>query len=331
MKFHDPWAFILIALIPLLIFFAKKRRSSSSILFSSSELIKAVKPSFKLRLSNNIILFRGLALVLFFFALARPQYVIEETKTYTEGVDIVLALDTSTSMLAEDFRIGGRQYNRFDVVRDVVKDFIVKRKDDRLGLIAFAAKPYTVCPLTLDHQWLLENLDRVKVGMIEDATAIGSAIASSLNRLKDTKAKSKVIILLTDGINNAGKITPLTAAEASKALKMKIYTIGVGTKGLVPYPMRDHFGRKVYQNIRIDIDEATLQKVASITDGKYYRATDAESLRRIYAEIDRLEKVKIEHAGFREVKELFWYFLIPALGLLLFEVVLANTVLARIP
>jgi Ca-activated chloride channel family protein len=198
-------------------------------------------------------------------------------------------------------------------------------------MVAFAARAYTVCPLATDYTWINENLDRVSVGMIEDATAIGSAIASSSNRLRGSKTKSKVIILLTDGVNNAGTISPLVAAEAARALGIKIYTIGIGTKGLVPYPFRDQYGRTIYQNIPIDIDEDVLKKVATITGGKYYHATDTETLRRIYDDINKLEKSAIEHYGYREYEELYYYFLIPAIAILLLEILLSNTVFMKVP
>jgi Ca-activated chloride channel family protein len=331
MTFHDPWAFLCLPLLPLVVAFSRLRGGDPYFRFSTGEFASGLRTTLKQKLAHNLVWLRFLALALFVSALARPQLVIEESKTTTEGVDIVLVLDTSTSMLGEDFKTGGRRINRFDVVRDVVKDFVDGRKDDRMGLVAFAGRPYTVSPLTLDHKWLEENLDRVRVGMIEDATAIGSALATAVNRLKNSKSKSKIVVLLTDGINNAGKITPLTAAEAAKALKVKVYTIGIGTKGLVPYPMKDYFGNTVYQNIRIDIDDETLEKIASITGGKYYRATDTEMLKRIYAEINKLEKTKIEHVGYREYKELFEDFLIPGLALLLVEIFLSQTILVRLP
>ncbi len=332
MTFQDPRLFLVLFLIPPYIYFSLRRKKRDSYLrFSAGGLVQGIRPTLKLKLASSMAWLRAAALALFILALARPQHVIEETRTVTEGVDMVLTLDTSTSMLAEDFKKGGRRCNRFEVVRDVVKDFIEKRKDDRIGLVAFAGRAYTVSPLTLDHKWLEANLDRTRVGMIEDATAIGSALATSLNRLKNSKAKSKIVILLTDGINNTGKILPLTAAEAAKAMKIKVYTIGVGTKGLVPYPMKDYFGNTVYQNIRIDIDDAMLEKIASITGGKYYRATDTEMLKRVYNEIDKLEKTKIEHTGHKDYEELFGKFLIPGLILLLLEILLSNTVLVKIP
>lgn len=329
--FKDPYVFWLIILVPLIVLIERSRRSGSSFVFSSEDLVKELKPTARVRFGKFLILIRATAILLMIIALARPQAILEGSKTISEGVDIVLAIDTSTSMLAEDFMIGPRRINRFDLVKEVVKDFIKKRKDDRIGLVAFAARAYTVCPLTTDYAWLNENLDRVRVGMMEDATAIGSAIASSVNRLRSSKAKSKVVILLTDGVNNAGNISPLVAAEAAKALKVKIYTIGVGTKGLSPYPMKDFYGRIVYRNIPIEIDEESLKKIADITGGKYYLASDSEKMRRIYDEINRLEKSNIEQLGYREYSELFGYFLVPALILLAIEMFLSNTIFLKVP
>lgn len=330
--FQDPGVLFLMFLVPILVIIVLKRRPrESTFVFSSQELIKDLKPTARIRFSKFPALLRAAAIVLFILALARPQSVTEGSHTVSEGVDIVLVLDTSTSMLAEDFMVGRRRINRFDVVKDVVKDFIKKRKDDRIAMVAFAGRAYTVCPLTTDYAWLNENLDRVRIGMIEDATAIGSALTSAVSRLQTSKTKSKIIILLTDGVNNAGTISPLVAAEAAKAFKIKIYTIGVGTKGLVPYPLKDRFGRTVYQNIPIEIDEDVLKKIAATTGGKYYLASDTETLRKIYDEINRLEKSNIEHFGFREFGEMFSYFLIPGLLVLALEIFLTNTVFLKIP
>jgi Ca-activated chloride channel family protein len=329
--FKDPAVFWLLLLLPLIFLIDRSRRSGSSFTFSSGELLEGIKSTAKVRLQRSLIVLKITALALLVMALARPQAILENSKTVSEGVDIVLVLDTSTSMLAEDFMIGNRRVNRYDLVKEVVKDFIKKRKDDRIGIVAFAARAYTVCPLTTDYSWLLENLDRVRVGMIEDATAIGSAIASSINRLRTSKTKSKVIILLTDGVNNAGNISPLVAAEAAKALKIKIYSIAVGTKGLSPYPLKNYYGRTVYRNIPIEIDEESLRKIADLTGGKYYLASDSEKLRRIYDEINRLEKSNIEHLGYREYTELFPFFLVPGLILLALEILLSNTVFLKVP
>ncbi len=331
MIFKDAWILLFAPLIVLFVYLLKKRDIASSIRFSSRGLVKRSRPTLGISLAKNLVYLRVVAISLFLLALARPRIPLEETKVQTEGIDIVLAIDSSGSMLAEDFKISGRRQNRLEIVKDVVEDFIKARKNDRIGMVAFAARAYTVCPLTLDYDWLIKNLARVKIGAIEDGTAIGSAISSSLSRLRDTESKSKIIILLTDGINNAGKVSPLRAAEAAKALEIKIYTIGAGTKGLVPYPAQGFFGQTVYQNVKIEIDEDTLKKIAQKTNGKYFRATDTGSLRKIYKEIDLLEKTPIEEKGFQEYKELFSKFLIAGLLLLVSEIILSNTILRRLP
>ncbi|MBF8277260.1 MAG: hypothetical protein HW390_2333, partial [Candidatus Brocadiaceae bacterium] len=264
-------------------------------------------------------------------ALARPQYGNEQTKVLTEGIDIVLTVDVSGSMKAEDFEIGGKRYNRLYVVKQVVKDFIQRRNNDRIGLVVFAGMPYTQCPMTLDYGMLLQLLERIDIGMVEDGTAIGSAIASSIDRLRDTKAKSKVIILLTDGRNNAGEVDPFTAAEIAKVFGIKIYTIGAGTKGLAPFPAVDLFGNRVMKQVKIDIDDNALQEIAKITDGRYYRATDTKSLLEIYEHIDKLEKTEAEVTQYTEYTELFHFFLLPAFALLLCELGLRKTKFRRIP
>ncbi len=331
MAFQSLVFLIFIPLAAAVIFFTQKKTASSAFKFSSGELLSNLKTSFKVRAAQNLIFLRLLALVLIILALARPQSPVADSKIQTEGIDIVLALDCSTSMLAEDFKINGRRLSRVEVVKDVVRDFIKGRSNDRVALVAFAGRAYTVCPLTLDYGWLLENLSRVKTGLIEDGTAIGSGVASSLNRLRDSKAKSKVIILRTDGRNNAGKVSPELAAEAARAFGAKVYTIGAGTKGMAPYPAKDFFGNTIYQSVQIDIDEDILNKIAERTNGKYFRATDTDSLREIYKVIDRLEKTIIEERGYQEYNELFPYFLIPGLIGLLLEIVLGNTILRKIP
>ena len=332
MNLHDPLFLILIPVVILFFLYNRKKQDSvSAFKFSSGELVGRLKNSFKLKLSQNLIYLKFLAVALLIFALARPQTPVADSKIQSEGIDIVLALDCSTSMLAEDFKLGGQRQSRIEVIKNVVKDFIMGRKNDRIAIVAFASRAYTVCPLTLDYGWLLDNLERVKTGLVEDGTAIGSGIATSLNRLKDSKAKSKVVILLTDGRNNMGKISPLTAAEAAKALKIKVYTIGAGAKGMAPYPVKDFFGNTVYQPMEIDIDEDTLIKIADATEAKYFRATDTESLRKIYKEIDALEKTTIEDKGYLEYNELFSVFLILSVSILLLDIVLSNTILRKIP
>lgn len=331
MTFQNPWVFILLPVAAAVLLYSRKGKRQPALRFSTGILLDGLKPTPKLKLRKGVIILRMLALILIIIALSRPQLMLQESRIETEGIDIVLAIDTSTSMRAEDFELGGKRDNRLEVVRDVVKDFISRRHSDRIGIVAFAANAYTVSPLTLDYGWLLQNLERVKIGMTEDGTAIGSGISSALNRLKDSEAKGKVVILLTDGRNNAGKISPLTAADAARALNIKVYTIGAGSKGLVPYPAKDYFGNTVYRQVQIDIDEETLKKIAEKTKALYYRATDTTSLRNIYEEIDKIEKTPIEEKGYTEYKELFPLFLIPALALLILEVILKNTLLRRIP
>jgi Ca-activated chloride channel homolog len=306
-------------------------RINSSIRFSSKRLVDGIKPSFRVRLSGKLIYLRAIGLSLIIIAMARPQSTLEQTHIYVEGVDIVLAVDTSTSMRAMDFQIAGNRVDRLEAVKHVVADFIKKRSNDRIGLVAFSALAYTICPLTLDHEWLEKNLERVEIGMIEDGTAIGSGITASLNRIKDTPTKEKIVILLTDGRNNAGRVSPLVAAEAARAMGVRVYTIGAGTEGLAPYPFKDMFGNTVLQPVDIQIDEKLLEEIADMSGGMYFRATDTSSLERIYDEIDKLEKTPIEETGYNIYRELFGYFLIPGMVLLALEILLANSRLRRIP
>ncbi len=331
MTFHNPFFLILLPVAALIIFYTARKNAASGFKFSSGGLLGGLQTTFKARLSRGLIFLRLASVSLIIIALARPQTPVADSRLQTEGIDIVLALDCSTSMLAEDFQIAGKRQSRIDVIKDVVKDFIKGRSNDRIGIVVFAGRAYTLCPLTLDYGWLLENIERIKAGMIEDGTAIGSGISSALNRLRGTKAKSKIIVLLTDGRNNSGKVTPLVAAEAAKALKVKIYAIGAGAKGLVPYPVKDFFGNVFYQQVRIDIDEDTLTKIASVTEAKYFRATDTESLKEIYRQIDKMEKTPVEEKGYSEYNELFPLLLIPGLALLFLEITLTHTLLRKVP
>ncbi len=331
MIFKDPWVLSFIPFALLLLYLIQRRRRPESIRFSSKQLIARLPVSWKVRSRNLPVVLRGVVLALFLTALAGPRSVLKQTFHESEGIDIVLAIDASGSMAAEDFTIGGQRYNRLDVVKNVVREFIAGRGGDKIGLVTFAALAYTVCPLTTDYAWVTTNLERIHLGMIKDGTAIGSAINSSLTRIKDSEAKSKVIILLTDGINNAGEVDPLTAARAAQALGVKIYTIGAGAKGFAPFPVQDILGRKVYQQVQIDIDEEMLQEIARVANGKYFRATDTESLRAIYDAIDALEKTRIKQAGYLEYEEWFDEALLLALVILAIELVLGNTLLLRIP
>jgi Ca-activated chloride channel family protein len=247
------------------------------------------------------------------------------------GIDIVLALDISGSMQALDFKVGNTRVNRIAVVKSVVSKFIDERPNDRIGLIAFAGAPYIVSPLTLDHDWLQQNLERINVGIGDDGTAIGSAIAAAVNHLRTTMAKSRVIILLTDGVNNTGKIPPLAAAEAARALGVKVYTIGVGVRGKAPIPVRDEAGNTHVVMAYVDVDETTLQSVANDTGGQFYRATDTDSLQKIYEQINRYETSAQSIEKFEQVEELYRWTLFPALGLLGLWVLLQHTRFRRLP
>lgn len=329
-SFEDPWFFLLLVVIPLLIYRYFKRQHGT-VRFSSVDSMKRIGPSWALWARYGLLLLRCLTVILLVIALARPQKGREETKITTEGIDIVLAVDVSGSMIAEDFQIGGENRNRLYVVKEVVRDFIKGRQNDRISIVTFAARPYTLCPLTLDYGWLIQQLDRAQIGMIEDGTAIGSAIATAANRLRASTAKSRIVILLTDGRNNAGRIDPITAADAARALNVKIYTIGAGTKGMAPVPVKDFFGNRILRPVKIEIDDDSLREIAQKTEGMYFRATDTDSLRRIYKEIDEMEKTKIEIAEFLEYKEFYPYLLIFAIIGFAVEIGLSNTRLRRLP
>ncbi len=331
MTFKDPWILALIVLACLLIFWNDRFQESPSLRFSSAILWQGIPPGWKVKSRYFLWLLRLLALIFFIVALARPQQSLKETVHKMEGIDIVLAIDCSGSMAAEDFTIHGQRVNRLVVVKSVVRDFVAARPHDRLALVAFAGLAYTVCPLTTDYDWLLTNLERIELGVLEDGTAVGSAISSSLNRLKQSQAKSKVVILLTDGMNNAGRMDPKTAAKIAKTMNVKVYTIGAGSRGLVPFPVEDVWGRKIYQNVALDLDEETLQEIARITDAQYFRATDTPSLKQIYQEIDALEKTEIQETGYKEYQELFGSFLMVGLICLVSEVILSRTLFLRIP
>lgn len=331
MIFQDPWYIGLLIPLALAVLFYLRRRTEPGITFPSCAIIPRPRPSARLFWSEYIYILRLAAGILCVVALMRPQAPLEESLIQSEGIDIVLAVDLSGSMRAEDFTLKGKRANRLTVAKDVIGDFINSRQHDRIGVVAFAQRAYTVCPLTLDYAWLLENVERLEIGMIEDGTAIGSGLSSALNRLQESQAESKIVILLTDGRNNAGKISPQTAAEAAAALDVKVYTVGAGTHGNAPYPVQDFFGNTVYRSMPVDIDEETLQMISSKTGGTYFRATDTKSLKDIYKEIDEMERTTIEETGYLEFEELFPFFLIPALLLVVLEIVLKNTILRQLP
>jgi Ca-activated chloride channel family protein len=331
-RFLQPEWLWLLALLPLVMLWRGRRGPIAAIEYSDVGLARDLARASRSRVARWVWLFPILAGVLMIVGLARPQRDHSRTEVIANGIDIVLGLDVSGSMQALDFAINNRRVNRIEVVKSVVSKFIEERPNDRIGLIAFAGAPYLVSPITLDHDWLQQNLERVNVALAaDDGTAIGSAIAASVNRLRTTAAKSKVVILLTDGVNNAGKISPLAAAEAARALGVKIYTIGVGVRGKAPIPVRDQAGRPHLILAQVDVDEKTLQAVAEETGGKFYRATDTDSLQKIYEQINQFEKSAQTVRKFEHFEELYPWALIPSLAILGFGLVLQHTRLRRLP
>lgn len=331
MIFKTPWILILIPVVVPFMIWRNRNARPPSVRFPSRHLVLPLPRSWKTRFMGILFILRVLTVVLFIVALSGPRAVREETKYHFEGIDIMLVLDASRSMAAEDFSLLGKRYNRLEISKKVVEEFVDGRQHDRIGLVVFSGLAYTVCPLTKDYVWLKENLKRIEFDLIKDGTAIGSATSTALIRLRESDAKSKVIILLTDGVNNAGTVDPLEAAHASAAYGVRIYTIGAGTKGYAPYPVEDVFGRTRYQQVITDVDEDTLREMARVSGGQYFRATDTASLRQIYKEIDQMEKTPFEETGYRDYKELFPYALAAALMLLGVELLLSHTVWLRIP
>lgn len=298
--------------------------------FSSLDNMKKLRRSTSLFLRHVLLFLRCLAIALFVMALARPQSGTKATEVTTEGIDIMLCLDTSGSMQALDFKWENERQNRLQVVKRVVGNFIKGRTNDRIGMVVFGEEAFTQCPLTLDYGVLLSFLDQVEIGMAGDSTAIGSALGTCVKRLKDLESKSKVVILLTDGRNNAGSLSPETAAEIAGTFSIKTYTVGVGTEGEVPFLVDTIFGKRyVYQ--RVDLDEDTLKELARITGGTYFKATDTKALEEIYNQIDQLEKTKVEVKEYMEYDELFRWFLMAGLACILLEIILANTRFRKIP
>jgi len=335
--FVHPIFLLGLLLIPLVALLRGKIGGTPGILFSSTRLVVAVGKRRRSRAGAVLSSLVYVAMGCLIIALARPQMGRTIEHVTASGVDIMLVLDVSGSMTAEDYVIGNQRANRIDTVKRVTQQFIEARPNDRIGIIAFAGRAYLVSPLTLDHDWLIRNLDRVQIGMVEDSTAIGSAIAAAATRLKDRDSKTKIIVLLTDGANNAGKVLPLTAAEAAHALGIKIYTIGAGSNGenndgMVPVPVgKDPFGATVYQKFKFDFDENLLDQVARLADGKYFRAADTDSMDKTFREIDRLEKTKIEVEKSADYHDYFPLLLLLAASLLTAEALLSQTIWRRLP
>jgi Ca-activated chloride channel family protein len=340
LTFAQPWFLLLLLAIPLLAWFRGRSGPAAALTFSSTAALRSLGKSSAARAGKFLRALMLLGLAFFAVAMARPQLGKSLTQVEASGIDIVLALDVSGSMLTKDFTIGGEQATRIDAIREVTRKFIEARPNDRIGIIAFAGRPYVVSPMTLDHDWLLKNLERVKIGLVEDGTAIGSGMSAAANRLNDKRSKSRVIVLLTDGENNTGKIPPNTAAEAIKALKIHFYAIGAGINGIAPTPVfnpqngkpvTDMFGNILYQNQRVHFNEAGLKEVAKIADGQFYRATDTKSLEEIFADIDKLEKTTVSVKKYQQYRDLFPACIATGLGLLLAQLLLAQTIWKKLP
>jgi Ca-activated chloride channel family protein len=329
LHFANPGFLFLLLAIPLLIWRYMRclRQGQGSLRFASTLALEGVPPSWTLRFRHLLFGVGIFALGLGILAMARPQRGTESEEVLTEGVDIVVALDASGSMAAEDFE----PRNRFAVAKLVVDKFVEGLRHDRAGLVVFAAKAYTRCPLTLDYGALQNVLNSVELGTIEDGTAIGNALATSLNRLRESKAKSKVIILVTDGVNNRGEIQPIDAAKIAQTLGVKIYTVGVGSTGTARFPINDPVYGRVYADLKVEIDEDSLKKIAELTGGLYYRATDRPSLERIFDDIGRLEKTEMKVKTYTHYSERFNDFLIPALILVLFGTIAGHTRFRKLP
>lgn len=328
MIFANPnYLYLLLLLIPLIGWYIWKiRKNQASLQVSSSQAFEVPRmTTYKVYLRHLPFVLRMIAIALIIVILARPQSTNSWQNSTTEGIDIMMVLDISTSMLAEDLKP-----NRLEAAKDVAASFINGRPNDNIGLVLFAGESFTQCPLTTDHTVLLNLFKDIHVGMIQDRTAIGLGLANAVSRIKDSQAKSKVIILLTDGSNNAGEIAPVTAAEIARTFGIRVYTIGVGTKGMAPYPFQTAIGVQ-YQNIEVDIDEPTLQQIAATTGGQYFRATNNRNLKEIYSEIDQLEKTKISVQEYSKKQEEYKTIAIAAFLLLLLEILLRYTLLKKIP
>ena len=327
MQFANPiYLYLLILLVPLIVWYIiRMSKVQASFKLASTFAFQNTKKGIRVYMRHLPFVMRMIAIASLIIAISRPQAIDSWEKSETQGIDIVLALDISGSMLAQDL-----QPNRLEAVKKVAAEFITDRKNDNIGLVIFAGETFTQCPMTTDHKVLLNLLNEVDFGMIEDGTAIGLGLANSVNRLKDSESKSKIVILLTDGSNNRGQIAPMTAADLAKSYGIRVYTVGAGTKGMAPTPVQTPFGIRI-QNMPVDIDEDVLTDIATLTGGRYFRAVDNESLRDIYHEIDKLEKYLISVQNVSSKQELYLPFAILALLLVFIELVLRRTWLRAIP
>lgn len=328
MRFANPYLlWLLVLIVPMIAYYIYRiLQGGATIRFSSVDGLKRAPRTLRYYLRHVPFILRVVAFALMVVAIARPQGVEEQSRTNAEGIDIMLSIDISGSMLARDFKP-----DRITAAKEVAASFIADRVGDRIGLAVFAGEAFTQSPLTTDKSSLQTMLARVRSGVIEDGTAIGNGLATAINRLRESDSKSKVVILLTDGVNNRGEMSPLMAADIAADMGIKVYTIGVGTRGKAPYPALDMFGNMTYQMAEVEIDEETLTEIASRTGGKYFRATDKEKLKAIYDEINELEKSKVEITDLTIYHEEFLPLLLLALALLMAEFIFSNLILKRIP
>jgi len=323
---HPEYLYLLLLLLPLIVWYVVRlSKTQASFKLASADAFRAMKPDFRVTMRHLPFALRLISLGLIIIVIARPQSVSSWEETESQGIDIVMALDVSGSMLAQDL-----QPDRLQAAKKVAAEFITDRRNDNIGLVIFAGESFTQCPLTTDHTVLLNLLNEINFGAIEDGTAIGLGLATSVNRLKDSDSESRVVILLTDGTNNSGQIAPLTAADLARSYGIRVYTVGVGTKGMAPTPVNTPYGIRM-QNMPVDIDEKTLTEIAAMTGGQYFRAQDTEGLRQVYGEIDEMEKYLISVQNVTRRHEMFLPFALLALGLILMELVLRRTWLRNIP
>ncbi len=331
-SFAWPHLLWLLLALPLVAWLISRKGPRAAVRFPTAEVARAAGGSTTRSRLGALLPYAKLpVLALFILGLARPQVAHSTTSVKASGVDVMLALDASGSMGALDLTLRGERADRLEVVKSVVSDFISGRPSDRVGMIAFAGAPYLVSPLTLDHDWVERNLARVELSTLDDGTAIGSALTAAVNRLRPSDAKSKIVVLLTDGVNNTGSVQPLLAAEAAAALGIKVYTVGVGSEGAAPMPVVGEDGRRRVVMAEADLDEETLRQIAAKTGGEYFRATDTASLEAVYDRIDALEKTTREVSRHERREERFGWFVFPALGLLAAQLALFATRLRRIP
>ncbi|MYB64484.1 VWA domain-containing protein [Candidatus Poribacteria bacterium] len=331
MHLESPFFLFLFAILPLLFVYLRWQRSNApAIRIGEIQHVREIPRSLSIRLLPSLKILRFVVISLLIIALARPQLSQSQERRFAEGIDIILALDISESMRAEDVK----DANRLETAKSVIRDFLRHRESDRIGLVVFSGESYTLCPLTLDYTVLIELLDGVEValgGQLKDGTAIGDAIATTTHRLRVSETKNRIVILLTDGENNSGSIDPGTAASLAQSLEIKVYTIGMGKEGGALIPYEDTTFGKRYREVKTYLDEGTLKRIANVTGGRYFRATDVQSLKHVYTEIDQLEKTEFKVIDYTKEKEMAVYFLIPAALLFGLEVLLHNTVLRKIP